>query len=358
MATSPDPAAESSAEFEGRIQKIINDGFTVPCIAIGSKMGLFDKMAALGKPVTSEELAEAMGYKERYVREWLNSMVSIRVFDVDASAGTYFFPPSRHALFTAEGGMHNLANITQGLTLSCQVYNELQTCFLKDGPRGIPYDHYVGFHQWKEDQVKIQFPEAYLRSIFEKEPGLLARLESGMSVCDMGCGPGVQIHRLAKMFPNSTFHGCDISTEAIQMADSLNQQNPLPNLSFSVRDISELPEEWSERFDLVTVFDVIHDLPYASKTLRHIHRVLRPGGLFYMMDVTSSEDHQLNPPLLYTFSLFHCMAQSLYHEGSEGLGVLWGPVKAKAMISEAGFAAVRDLPFPVSLHMHMIADKN
>jgi ubiquinone/menaquinone biosynthesis C-methylase UbiE len=215
----------------------------------------------------------------------------------------------------------------------------------------------VGFHQWKEDQVKTQFPEAYLRGIFEKEPGLLARLESGMSVCDMGCGPGVQVRLLAKMFPNSTFHGCDIGTDAIQMADSLNQQNPLPNLSFSVRDVCELPEEWSERFDLVTLFCVIQNLAYASRALRHIHRVLRPGGLFYMMDVTSSEDQQRNPALLYTMSLFHCMAQSLYYEGSDGLGILCGPAKARAMITDAGFRAVRDLPTPEPMYMHMIADK-
>ena len=93
--------------------------------------------------------------------------------------------------------------------------------------------------------------------------------EQGIQVCDIGCGMGVITHRLATMFPSSTFHGMDISPDAIHRA--MKKEN-LPNLSFSVQDLCYMPSHWSESFDLIMAFDVIHDLPYASKGLMQIYR--------------------------------------------------------------------------------------
>ena len=81
----------------------------------------------------------------------------------------------------------------------------------------------------------------------------------------MGCSTGNHVRVLARMFPKSSIHGCDIGEDAIQRAHEINKQENLPNVSFSVQDVCDLPPDWSESFDLVTVFDVIHDLAYASK---------------------------------------------------------------------------------------------
>ena len=88
-----------------------------------------------------------------------------------------------------------------------------------------------------------------------------------------------------------------------------------------------------------------------------MYRALRSGGVFYLMDISSSDDHRENSGLLYTMSLYHCMAQSLFYEGSEGLGTLWGRSKAREMLAAAGFTGTRDLPSPEPMFMHMIADK-
>jgi hypothetical protein len=82
------------------------------------------------------------------------------------------------------------------------------------------------------------------------------------------------------------------------------------------------------------------------------------GGVFYMTDISSSEDHRETRGSTYTMSLYHCMAQSLLHEGSEGLGVLWGRAKAREMLVAAGFSGITDLPSPEPVFMHMIAEKN
>ena len=173
----------------------------------------------------------------------------------------------------------------------------------------------------------------------------------------MGCGTGILTALLATRFPQSTFHGCDISPDAIKSASNLRQSS---KVSFSVQDICKLPSDWSESFDLVVVFDVIHDLPFASRALQQIFWSLKPGGYFYMMDARTGETPSETSGLVYMVSLFYCLPQSLYYEGSEGLGTAWGVRKAKQMISAAGFTHIRELRHPGHTktdRLHMLCQK-
>ena len=97
-------------------------------------------------------------------------------------------------------------------------------------------------------------------------------------------------------------------------------------------------------YDLITAFDVIHDLAHPAKTLENIHEALRPGGTFLMVDVAASShlheniEHPLGP-FLYTVSTMHCMTVSL-EQGGDGLGTVWGEQKARQMLADAGFGDV------------------
>ena len=148
------------------------------------------------------------------------------------------------------------------------------------------------------------------------------------------------------------------SNQEASKEDLPNLSN-LPNLSFSVQDICNLPTDWSESFDLITAFSVIHDLSFASKGLQHIWRCLKPGGIFYMMDIASAEHPAENRKVacIYFISLFHCMTQSRVREGSEGLRMTWGNAKAKEIITNAGFSEIRELQSNELIHMHMMCDK-
>ena len=41
---------------------------------------------------------------------------------------------------------------------------------------GIPYEKYVGFHDWREERTGIQFSEDYIRNLFVQKRGLLEKL--------------------------------------------------------------------------------------------------------------------------------------------------------------------------------------
>ena len=72
----------------------------------------------------------------RYVREWLNAMVCIGVFDFDEGKKTYFFPKERHSALTLKGGYNEIGVLSQGPAVCMRVYQDLLECFKKDGPRG------------------------------------------------------------------------------------------------------------------------------------------------------------------------------------------------------------------------------
>jgi ubiquinone/menaquinone biosynthesis C-methylase UbiE len=137
--------------------------------------------------------------------------------------------------------------------------------------------------------------------------------------------------------------GYDFAEDGIELAREELRQMGLPNAAFEVRDAAKLGV--SERFDLITVFDAIHDQAHPATVLSEIHDALKPGATFLCVDIAASSkleenlEHPLGP-LLYAVSTLHCMTVSLAY-GGEGLGTVWGEQKALEMMEEAGFKDIR-----------------
>ena len=147
---------------------------------------------------------------------------------------------------------------------------------------------------------------------------------------------------MAKQFPQSKFHGFDISEEAIATANRVVAASSLSNLTFSVDDACAMPPAWRSSYDLVLAWDVIHDVPRADLALAEIARVVATDGVASVMEILMHSDPRLNlanemATLFYGASLFHCVPVSLNFEGGMGLGVTWGRELACKMFREAGF---------------------
>jgi 2-polyprenyl-3-methyl-5-hydroxy-6-metoxy-1,4-benzoquinol methylase len=189
---------------------------------------------------------------------------------------------------------------------------------------------------------------ALMDHILPLVPGLVARLEDGIDILDVGCGSGRALNLMARRFPNSRFLGYDFSEEAIARAQAEAAEHGTTNVRFEVRDAAALGEK--ERYDLITTFDAIHDQAEPATVLEGIANALRADGVYLMQDIAGSSyvhknmDHPLGP-FMYTVSTMHCMTVSLA-QGGEGLGTMWGEEKASEMLEEAGFGQVevRQLP--------------
>lgn len=100
-------------------------------------------------------------------------------------------------------------------------------------------------------------------------------LKDGMSILEVGCGPGLLCHRLAEWLPNSKITGLDRDENLILYAK--NQANTLGvSSTFIQGDALSLPFA-NNAFDACTSHTVIESVPHAA-FLAEQFRVCRPGG--------------------------------------------------------------------------------
>jgi SAM-dependent methyltransferase len=284
-------------------------------LEVGRRVGLFDAMAQMAA-VTSAEIAEKAGLDERYVREWLAAMVC------------------------GGSSTRNLTSMVEMFPLLNRVIPDVAEAF-RTG-RGVPYSAFQpDFTGLMDRRSRPRYNELLFSAYLGKPEGLIARLEAGIRVADVGCGTGHCITLMARRFPKSAFVGYDISESGI--AGARAAAAGLDNASFVVQDVAKL--ETPAPFDLVTAFDAIHDQADPAGVLRRIRAALSPGGMFLMLDVWASSELADNvgvpmAPYLYTMSTMHCMSVSLA-AGGPGLGTAWGHQTATRMLREAGFDDVQ-----------------
>lgn len=339
--TSATPIDAAKAEaFAGEMVGMLNHAFLALLTSVGHQTRLFEVMSAL-PPATSGRIAEAAGLQERYVREWLAGMVTGGIVEYRPEAGTYRLPPEHAACLTRAAGPDNLAMFTQYVGLCGIVEPKVVEAFRSGG--GVPYSEYPRFQQLQAEESAMLFDEKLVGTILPLAPGLIEALQTGADVLDLGCGQGHAVNLMAQAFPRSRFTGWDFSEEGIAAARAEASRLNLTNVRFEVRDLAAL--DAVDGYDLVTAFDVVHDLARPDEVLRRVARALRRDGTFLVGDIAASSDlarnreHPLGT-LLYGASVFHCMTVSLA-QGGPGLGTMWGEEKAQAMLAEAGFPHVQ-----------------
>ncbi|MDQ3454862.1 MAG: class I SAM-dependent methyltransferase [Actinomycetota bacterium] len=318
---------------------VLNAACVALMTSIGHQVGLFDVLADL-PPGTSQEIAEASGLQERYVREWLAAMTTGRIVRHDPRTGVYWLPAEHAASLTRAAGPHNLAHVMQFVSLLASVEEPVVECFTYGG--GVPYSAYPRFHRLMAEDSANVHDAALIEGILPLIPGVIDRLREGIDVADFGCGQGHAVNLMAQAFPMSRFTGYDFSAEAVTAGREEANRLGLRNAAFEMRDVGDLDRR--DAYELITAFDAIHDQAQPARVLAGIAAALRSDGVFLMVDIkASSHLHEnLDLPLatfLYTASAMHCMTVSLALGGT-GLGTAWGEQLAVTMLGDAGFSRV------------------
>ncbi|WP_396446634.1 class I SAM-dependent methyltransferase [Actinomadura sp.] len=332
------PDATRQEEFAGFMADVLNKGALGLLVSVGHQTGLFDTMSTL-PPSTSADIAKAAELDERYVREWLGGMVVGGIVEYEPDGATYTLPPEHAASLTTAAGPDNLAGMMPYIALMGEVEQKVVGAFRDGG--GVPYSAYPRFQALQAQETARVYDAALVDTIVPLVPGLTERLRDGIDALDVGTGQGHAPIVLAQAFPRSRFHGLDLSEDGIAAARAQAGRLSLDNVAYTVGDSTEI----TGQYDLVTAFDVVHDLARPQETLNAIAASLRDGGVFLMGDIAASSkleenlDHPFGPGL-YGFSVFYCMTTSL-STGGAGLGTLWGEQTARRMLGEAGFTDVQ-----------------
>jgi 2-polyprenyl-3-methyl-5-hydroxy-6-metoxy-1,4-benzoquinol methylase len=328
--------------FAGRMLDLLNSGALAVMISVGHRTGLFDALGP-GDAATSQELADAAGLDERYVREWLGALTTGRIVELDPETSRYSLPAEHAAWLTRAASPDNLAVEAQWITSLSTVEDDIVSCFEHGG--GVPYERFTRFHEVMAEESAQTVLSVLFSHILPLVPGRSERLEAGASLLDLGCGRGRALLLLAQRFPKSTFQGYDLSANAVAYAVGQTAELGLENVKFEQRDLSTFDVDAEpEAFAYVTTFDAVHDQARPLALLKGIRRSLEPGGVYLMQDVQGSShvheniDHP-GAPLLYMISCMHCMTVSLA-QGGDGLGAMWGEQKARELLAGAGFTSV------------------
>jgi 2-polyprenyl-3-methyl-5-hydroxy-6-metoxy-1,4-benzoquinol methylase len=354
MATEQIDGAKAEA-FAGQMLATLNGGFLAVLVSLGYRSRLFETMAELARPSTSSQIADAAGLDERYVREWLGGLVTGKIIEYDATEETYRLPPEHAAFLTRSAGPDNLAFFGQYVSLCGSLEDQILGCFATGA--GLPYEAYPRFQELQGEESARTLDAALVDGILPLAEGLVARLEQGIEVLDVGCGTGHAINLMASAFPASRFTGYDFSEEGIGLARAEAAALGLENARFEARDVAKLDAH--EKYGLVTAFDVVHDLAQPRAVLERVRDALRPDGTFLMVEIAAASDLEENVdhplgPTLYAASLFHCMSVSL-SQGGEGLGTMWGERRARELLGEVGFDSTVERLDGDILHSYFVA---
>jgi 2-polyprenyl-3-methyl-5-hydroxy-6-metoxy-1,4-benzoquinol methylase len=314
---------------------------------IGDKLGLF-KALADSEPVTVEAFAQKTGYVERYLREWLSAMACAGYVEFNRENNTFTLPPE-HATCLANPDHPAYMGSTFGM-IPTFIGNapKVAEAFVKGG--GVTQEHY-GEEFWCgfERMTRATFLNFLNQVWIPAMPDIHQKLLNGGTVADIGCGNGQALLILHQGYPNAHCVGYDNYELAIANAnDRARAAGVSEQVRYEMRDVVEgLPEQ----YDLITTFDVVHDMVNPLAAMKAIRQALKPGGVYLMgefnfaSDLAGNIDHPLGLGLFgYTASTLYCMTTSLSQNGA-GIGTVMGEAKARQLAEQAGFTQFKVLPF-------------
>lgn len=336
----------------------LSGAVTAGMIHLGDKLGLYEALAATTEPVTTAELAALAGLDERWVREWAYNQAAAKLIEVATSdAGEperFWLTPEATAVLASPDheafGMGMFHRLPQTMESLEAMPNSFRTGIGHDydshGPEGA-----VGiersFEPWNRHHL--------LPDVLPALDGVVGRLESGVSVVDIGCGAGGAVLLMAGAFPRSNFVGYDISRYALDRAEGRRADEGAANVRFLDPRDEPLPTDHS--VDFITTFDCIHDMTDPQGMINAIHAALDPDGTWLLVDIkgreTFADNVAKNPmaPLMYGISVLSCMSSALSEPGGAGLGTLGLPAaKAEEMSVAAGFTRFRTLDIDHSVN--------
>jgi len=331
----------------GEIQAVVGQtiadlgaAFSGVLVNVGRRLGLYKAMAEIGG-CTSEQLAQATGVRERYVREWLNNQAAGGYVRYEPDGHRYTLPAAQALVLAVEDSPVYMAPAF-----------EVAAAFWLDEERILETfrsGEGLGWHEHNERLfcgTEMFFRTGYrTHLVAEWLPaidGLVERLRAGAHVADVGCGHGASTIIMARAFPNSQFTGIDYHADSIATAGRRAREAGLNNLRFEVATAKNYV---GRNFDLVCFMDCLHDLGDPLGALVHARQALKSDGKVMLVEPYAGDavEENLNPigRLFYAASAMACTPNSLSQEVGLGLGAQAGEQRLRRLAQEAGFRGLR-----------------
>ncbi|QVM93544.1 methyltransferase domain-containing protein [Pseudomonas entomophila] len=326
-------------EFMGRLVGDMGAAATLANVVLGDELGLYRAMAD-SLPVTPEVLAERTGCQPRLVREWLNGQAAAGY--VEHRNGSFTLPEEQALALALEDSPAYMAGGAAVLAALFHDKDKLVAAMRGDG--GLAWgDHHPCMFSGTERFFRPGYRTFLVADWLPALDGVVAKLQAGAQVADVGCGHGASTIVLAQAFPASHFIGYDYHAPSVSTAIERAREAGLGDrVSFVQASAKDYP---GHDLDLVCFFDCLHDMGDPVGAARHAYEALKEDGTVMLVEPYAEDtlDANINPVgrLFYAASTFICTPNSLSQEVGLGLGAQAGEARLRAVFEEAGFTRFR-----------------
>jgi 2-polyprenyl-3-methyl-5-hydroxy-6-metoxy-1,4-benzoquinol methylase len=308
---------------------------------IGDKLGLYKALAGT-EPQTPAELAAQTGTAERYIREWLNANAAGGYVTYHADTGRYSLSPEQALVLADENSPAFFLGGFQTALAATKIEPKLTEAFGTGAGVGWhEHDHQL-FHGI-ERFFRTGYAANLVQSWIPALDGVEAKLRAGASVADIGCGHGASTILMAQAYPNSSFIGFDYHTDSIVAARQRAEAAGIADrVRFEAATAMDYP---GTNYDLVTVFDALHDMGNPAGAASHVYTTLKADGTWLIVEPFAEDrvEHNLHPlgRVFYASSTMICTPNALDQEAGAALGAQAGEARLREVVMKGGFTRFR-----------------
>lgn len=328
--------------FAARAVADIAASYTGVMVSLGNKLGLYKSMARAG-PLSAKEVARRAGCAGRYVREWLNAQAAGGYLLYHAASETYELTPEHAQVLADEDSAYFVP----------PAWN-MPAAMWADEPKALDAFRTGRGVAWGEHDERMAcgvaafYRNGYRASLVPQWlPALdrvVAQLQDGIAVADVGCGHGHSTLLMARAFPGSRFFGFDTHAASIEAARrNAKEQGLEGRVHFEEAHATDYRDEG---YGLICFFDTLHDMGDPVGAARHAASTLTEGGTVLLVEPFAHDriEDNFNPTgrLYYGASTVICCAHAISEGGKLVLGAQAGPKRLAEVFRKAGFTHFRN----------------
>lgn len=360
-------------EFAEQLVGMLGSATTLLTIELGRRFGLYRALRDDG-PMTASALARTTGTAPRYAREWLEQQAAAGILAAEEAEpndqARRFSLPTHHVPVlvdeTHPAHVAPVAGLLAGIALA---FPEVVADFRQG--RGVAFEEYGA--ELRQGLGALNRPgfTHEMRAWVETLADRAAALDAGGLVLDAGCGTGWSTIALATAFPAARVIGLDLDGASIEEArehaaaagvadrvvflvGNAGDATAVRDAAAAVRVFttgsveSRTTDAAEPGFDLVTVFEALHDMGRPVDALAAFRSFLRPGGTILVADErVADEFHADAEPverMLYAMSVLHCLPATTAESGAVANGTVLRAPTLRRWAAAAGFGRVDVLP--------------
>ena len=310
-------------------------------IVVGDQLGLY-KALAEGPPATADELARRTETDPRYLREWLSAQAASGYVSYDPPSACFSLSEEQAFALAEEGSP---AFIPGAFQVCVDQFKSIpkMTQALRTGLGIGWHEHDPSLFNGTERFFRPGYAANLVANWLPALDGMVARLEAGASVADIGCGHGASTLIMAEAYPKSRFVGYDYHAPSVEHASAAARKAGLTErVRFEVASAQDFP---GSGYDLVAMFDCLHDMGDPAGASAHVRSSLAADGAWLIVEPFAGDrlEDNINPigRVFYSASAFICTPASRAQKGARCLGAQAGETRIREVVTEGGFTRFR-----------------